>query len=189
MKFSIQKLMPVGMLLILASSLGSAHAGICGLSDDGAAIPGSGYAGYWRSTLGIVRLVRYGGNMLEGPATASTYIKGTESGPVFQGRFAEDTGEYHTGTITLTLSHEGRCLQGHLVYDDGEDGGDDWLGYRLANRPEPHYSDMYELTERTDHLKQLMGGLLTWPQIDGPDVLGAEPAASRNNQTSNTQTP
>ncbi len=159
------------LLLLVWGSVPTAHAGICGLSDDEAAVPGTGYAGYWRSTLGIVRLVHYGGNTLEGPATASMYIKGTESGSTFQGRFAEDTGEYHLGTITFTQSHEGRCLKGHLVYDNGEEGGDDWLGYRLAKRPEPHYNDIYELSDRTDHLKQLVGGILTWAQIDGPDIL------------------
>ena len=47
------------------------------------------------------------------------------------------------------------------------------MGFRLPGPPEPHYTDIYELTDRTEHLKRMVGGILPWSQLDGPNVIGS----------------
>ena len=163
----------VGCLLL---QVGSAQASLCGMAGSDNAIPGTGFPGYWQSTLGLMRLIQVAPGTVEGPSSGSEYLRGTVSGNQLQGRFAIDTGSYHTGNFTLVMTHEGRCLQGTLTYDNGET--EEMLGQRVS-RPSRPYTEFYELTEATEALKRLVGGWLNLASVDGPDIqtAAAMPAA------------
>lgn len=146
----------------------------CGMAGSDSSLPGTDFAGYWQSTFGLIHLIRLGTGTIEGASTASGYFRGAEAGTVFQGRFAEDTGSFYTGKVTLTMSQGGHCLKGTMVYDD--DGTtNDIIGMRV-HRPTMPYTKIYEFTSRTEHLKALVGGVLSLSEMDGPDFLTNRPA-------------
>ncbi len=157
--------------LVLMASLGCAQAELCGMAGSDGSISGTGFAGYWRTTFGIMRLVRFGANSIEGPSTASGYLKGTEMGTVFEGRLVEDTGAYHPATVTIHTTHDGRCMTGSYVFD-GDKEVNEIIGYRMR-KPSSPYTEYYELTERTEAIKRLIGGMLNLNDIDGPDLRAA----------------
>lgn len=127
------------------------------------------YAGWWRTTWGTMRLIEFNDHAIEGPSSASGYLKGTQAGNVFKGRFAEDTGSYYAGNVTMAMSQQGRCLKGELRYDDGDH--DEFIGYRINRPMTPYQEYVYALSERTEHLKQMVGGMLNFSDLDGPDHL------------------
>lgn len=163
----------LGLLILLQSHLCLAQAELCGMAGSNASIPGQRFAGYWQTTFGLMRLVQFGPNWVEGPSSASGYIRGTETGPLLQGRLGEDPGQLHGANVTLQMTEGGRCLKGSFVFDgDGE--VNEIIGFRIKRPSEP-YTFYYELTERTEQLKRLTGGLLDLSTVDGPDVRSFPP--------------
>src|SRR5205085_8320156 len=84
-----------GLTACLFTGFPTALAELCGMQGSDGAIPTTEYAGWWRTTWGTMRLVEFSDHSIEGPSSASGYLRGTQAGNVFQGRFAEDTGSYH----------------------------------------------------------------------------------------------
>lgn len=159
-------LLAVG-LFVLNSQVPPAQAELCGMAGSNASIPGNQFAGYWQTTFGLMRLVQFGPNWVEGPGSASGYIRGTQTGPLLQGRLGEDPGQLHGANVTLQMSEGGRCLKGTYVFD-GDKEVNEILGFRIQ-RPGQPYSFYYELTDRTEQLKRLTGGILDLGTVDGPD--------------------
>lgn len=154
-------------LLILLGYLIPAQAELCGMAGSNASIPGDQFAGYWQTTFGLMRLVQLGPNWVEGPSSASGYIRGTQTGALLQGRLAEDPGQLYGANVTLQMTEDGRCLKGTYVFDD--DGGvNEILGFRIK-RPSQPYSFYYQLTDRTERLKRMIGGILDFSTLEGPD--------------------
>ncbi|MBY0449068.1 MAG: hypothetical protein K2X01_00395 [Cyanobacteria bacterium] len=138
----------------------------CGISGSENAIMGNGFAGYWRTTNGLMRLIQVSPGIFEGPSSASSYFKGSGNGDTFSGIFADDTGDFHPGHFSFKMSQAGRCLSGTFQYD-GDKEINEVVGYR-DSKPSVPYGEIYELTERTEHLKQLVGGTVPFDQLDNP---------------------
>ncbi len=153
--------------LLLNSHIPNAQAELCGMAGSNASIPGDKFAGYWQTTFGLMRLVQFGPHWVEGPGSASGYIRGTQTGPLLQGSLGEDPGELHGANVTLQMTEGGRCLKGTYVFD-GDKEVNEILGFRIK-RPSQPYRFYYELTDRTEQLKRMLGGLLDLGTIDGPD--------------------
>lgn len=139
----------------------------CGVAGDERATPSHGFAGYWQTTNGYMRLVQVGPGMVEGPSSASSYFKGHESGNTLSGRFADDTGRFHPGRFSFTRSQDGRCLSGTFIYDGDEDINE-VKGFHREYDGVP-YTEHYALTERTEHLKQMVGGTVPFSALDTPN--------------------
>jgi hypothetical protein len=163
----------VTLVALMATGLGQFSAAAqrvdCGMAGSENSLPGTDFAGYWQSTFGLMHLIRLGANTIEGASTASGYFRGAEAGALFQGRFGEDTGRFYTGNVTLSMSQGGHCLKGTMVYDD--DGSTNEIIGMRVHRPTMPYRQIYELTNRTEHLKALVGGVLNLSELDGPDFL------------------
>ncbi len=160
-------LLAVG-LCILQNQIPNAQAELCGMAGSNASIPGDKYAGYWQTTFGLMRLVQFGTNWVEGPGSASGYIRGTQSGPLLEGRLGEDPGQLYGANVHLQMTEGGRCLKGTYVFD-GDKEANEILGFRIQ-RPSQPYSFYYELTDRTEQLKRMIGGILDFSTLEGPDV-------------------
>ncbi|WP_303673264.1 hypothetical protein [Vampirovibrio chlorellavorus] len=154
-------------LLFLNSQVPPAQAELCGMAGSNASIPGDKFAGYWQTTFGLLRLVQFGPSWVEGPGSASGYIRGTQTGPLLQGRLGEDPGQLYGANVQLQMTEGGRCLKGTYVFD-GDKEVNEILGFRIQ-RPTQPYRFYYELTDRTEQLKRLTGGILDLDTIDGQD--------------------
>lgn len=188
MRFLATKRLCFSILLFLAASGYTGHqaalAELCGMQGSDGAIPTTEYAGWWRTTWGTMRLVEFSNHSIEGPSTASGYLKGQQIGTTLQGRFSEDTGSYYAGNVTITMSQQGRCIKGELRYDDGDH--DEFIGYRIHRPMTPYQQYVYALTDRTEHLKHMIGGMLNFADLDGSDHIDLSRADTRAENPSPT---
>jgi hypothetical protein len=157
----------------------TAPAADCGIAGSEAAIPGNSFAGYWSGTPGLMRLIETNVGTIEGPASGSSYTNGQQMGDTFQGRYALDTGSFYSGRVTMHMTQGGRCLHGTITYDNG-DPPDDILAMRVP-RPSIPYQQYYELTDRTEQLKHMVGGILPFSILDGPDRVTVDPTLRQMN--------
>jgi hypothetical protein len=166
MKLFLRRLLVLVVLFLASVSVQQrAAASRCGLQGSDNALPGTDLTGYWQGTLGLMRLVRTGSGMVEGPASGSEYLLGTFNGNLWQGQAVIDTGRKYRGNFTVQMTDGGRCLKGSINWGDGTD---EVLGQRVPKPSDP-YTTYYVIDQNTEQLKQMVGGALDLRNIDGPD--------------------
>lgn len=136
-------------------------------------VPGHDVGGYWKTTLGLLKLDQLG-PAVEGPYNGSSYLRGGQLGKQVRGQWLEisDDGERKGGTFEWTLYNQDRCFKGWYSWKDGLD---EWYGMRIP--PDSNGEDYGLLTGQSQHAQMQLGGQFFYgvPRLLGPSVQSGVP--------------